>query len=167
MAEVVITRPLPGDPVARFAAAGFADVWVNPRDVRPARPELLAAIVGSRAVVATPADTLIDPEFFDAAGPRLVRGGAWRGVGPNQLLGHRVHGSTLLIVGAGRIGLATARRAVGFEVNVLYHARRRHPDLEAAPIGARGAVVDEAAFVAALRDGTIAALRGEPVPRAL
>lgn len=69
-------------------------------------------------------------------GARLVRSGGWTGVAPNLLLGHRLVGGTLLIVGAGRIGLAVARRSVGWNMRVLYVARTRHPEFEAAPIGA-------------------------------
>ena len=59
-------------------------------------------------------------------GERLVRAGAWTGWTPTQLLGTRVSGATLGIVGYGRIGQATARRAhFGFGMRVLYHSRRR------------------------------------------
>ncbi len=44
------------------------------------------------------------------------------------LLGVDVHGSTLGIVGFGRIGQAVARRAAGFGMRVLYHARHRVPE---------------------------------------
>lgn len=60
-------------------------------------------------------------------GERLVRAGAWTGWTPTQLLGTRVSGATLGIVGYGRIGRATARRAHhGFGMRILYHARREH-----------------------------------------
>jgi glyoxylate reductase len=259
--RIVITPPIPGNPRQLLVEAGFADVWENPRDEKLPRPELLAAIPGAHAVLATPADTLINGEFFDAAGPqlrivsnyavgvdnidlaeaskrgilvghtpnavteptadiawllllgaakragegeRLIRSGRWKGVAPQQLLGHRVIGKTLFIVGAGRIGLATARRSIGWDMTVLYHARSRHEEFEKPPVNARrvtlehglreadfvsvhtpltnetrhlinadrlklmkpsailvntarGAVIDEAALVEALRSGTIAA----------
>jgi lactate dehydrogenase-like 2-hydroxyacid dehydrogenase len=60
-------------------------------------------------------------------GERLVRAGAWTGWTPTQLLGTRVSGSTIGVVGYGRIGRAVARRAHhGFGMRVLYHARREH-----------------------------------------
>jgi glyoxylate reductase len=48
------------------------------------------------------------------------------------MLGQDVFGATIGIVGAGRIGAAIARRARGFNMRVLYHNRRRTPQLEAA-----------------------------------
>ena len=52
-----------------------------------------------------------------------LRAGAWRGWGINQYLGRDVHGATLGLVGFGRIGRAVARRAGGFGMQVLHHAR--------------------------------------------
>ncbi|MHC4447867.1 MAG: D-glycerate dehydrogenase, partial [Planctomycetota bacterium] len=69
--RIVITRPLPGDPLGRFAAAGFDHVWVNPRDERLSRKALLEAVRHSAAVIATPADVQINVEFFEAAGAGL------------------------------------------------------------------------------------------------
>jgi glyoxylate/hydroxypyruvate/2-ketogluconate reductase len=135
---------------------------------------------------------------------RRVRGGEWKGWRLKQWLGVDVHHATLGIFGMGRIGQAIARRAAGFEMNVLYHNRKRiAADIESrlnaryagkeellrqadfvvlqvpySPethhlIGAaelklmkptailvnstRGGVVDDAALVAALREGVIRA----------
>ncbi len=55
-----------------------------------------------------------------AEGDRLVRAGGFGGWTPTFMLGTRVHGSTLGIVGMGRIGQAMARRARGFGMHVLY-----------------------------------------------
>jgi glyoxylate reductase len=66
-----------------------------------------------------------------AEGERLVRSGEWKGWGPTSMLGHRIWGKRLGIVGMGRIGSAVARRARGFGLAVHYHNRRRvHPSLE-------------------------------------
>jgi glyoxylate reductase len=66
-----------------------------------------------------------------AEGERLVRSGKWTGWGPTTMLGHRIWGKRLGIIGMGRIGTAVARRARGFGLAVHYHNRRRvHPDLE-------------------------------------
>jgi len=64
-------------------------------------------------------------------GERLVRAGDWGGWSPTAMLGHRIYGKRLGIVGMGRIGLGLARRARGFGLSVHYHNRRRvHPDME-------------------------------------
>jgi len=58
-------------------------------------------------------------------GDRLVRAGQWRGSWSEGFLGRDVTGSTLGIVGLGRIGSAVAHRARGFALRVLYTQRRR------------------------------------------
>src|SRR5919199_3508303 len=60
-----------------------------------------------------------------AEGERLVRSGKWKGWGPTFMLGHRLWGKRLGIIGMGRIGCALARRAKGFGLSVHYHNRRR------------------------------------------
>jgi glyoxylate reductase len=70
---------------------------------------------------------------------RLVEGAqimtdpaGWPGWSPNWMLGRRITGKRLGIVGMGRIGSAVARRAKAFGMAIHYHNRRRvHPDLEA------------------------------------
>lgn len=59
-----------------------------------------------------------------------AREGHWKTWGLTTLLGEDVHQATLGIVGLGRIGQAVARRAMGFEMQVLYHSRHRHPEVE-------------------------------------
>ena len=61
-------------------------------------------------------------------GERLVRAGNWTGWAPTLMLGHRLWGKRLGIVGMGRIGQALARRAKGFGLAIHYHNRRRVPD---------------------------------------
>jgi glyoxylate reductase len=66
-----------------------------------------------------------------AEGERLVRAGKWDGWRPTALLGHRIGGKRLGIIGMGRIGTAVARRARGFNLSIHYHNRRRvSTDLE-------------------------------------
>ncbi len=66
-----------------------------------------------------------------AEGERVLRAGRWAGWSPTWMLGHRVHGKRLGIVGMGRIGRALARRARGFGLAVHYHNRHRvHPEIE-------------------------------------
>jgi len=62
---------------------------------------------------------------------RAAERGEWPGWSPNYMLGQRVHGKTLGIVGMGRIGRAVAKRASGFGLHVHYHQRTQlHPELE-------------------------------------
>ena len=63
-------------------------------------------------------------------GDAYTRAGKWGSWGPSVLLGYDVYGATLGIVGLGRIGLAVARRAKGFQMRVLYHSRERKRDVE-------------------------------------
>jgi glyoxylate reductase len=63
-----------------------------------------------------------------AEGERLIRSGSWTGWGPVSMLGHRIWGKRLGIVGMGRIGMALARRAKGFGLAVHYHNRRPVPE---------------------------------------
>ena len=63
-------------------------------------------------------------------GERLVRAGKFPGSQSNHLAGTYVYGKTLGIVGAGRIGQATARRARGFGMKLLYWGPRRKPEAE-------------------------------------
>lgn len=53
-------------------------------------------------------------------GERYVKAGQWRTWSPTALLGYDVHGATLGIIGLGRIGSAVARRAIGFQMRLLY-----------------------------------------------
>jgi glyoxylate reductase len=67
-----------------------------------------------------------------AEGERLIRSGEWGGWTPTFMLGHRIWGKRLGIIGMGRIGQAVARRARGFGLSVHYHNRRRvHAEIEA------------------------------------
>lgn len=60
-------------------------------------------------------------------GDRLTRAGEFSGWTPRNMLGHRVRGKKLGIVGMGRIGQAVARRASAFGLEVHYHNRRPVP----------------------------------------
>jgi len=62
-----------------------------------------------------------------------LRNGQWDGWKLKQFLGLDVHHATLGIFGLGRIGQVVARRAIGFEMKVIYHdVRRAAPDIEQA-----------------------------------
>ncbi len=65
------------------------------------------------------------------AGERLARSGEWNGWSPTSMLGHRITGKRLGILGMGRIGTAVARRGRGFGLSIHYHNRRRvHETIE-------------------------------------
>ena len=69
-------------------------------------------------------------------GMAKMQAGEWAGWAPDALLGTRLRGKTLGILGMGRIGQAMARRARAFGMDVHYHNRRRlHTGLET-PLGA-------------------------------
>src|SRR5579862_3988408 len=61
-------------------------------------------------------------------GEALARSGAWKGWDLDQLVGADVWGKTLGIVGFGRIGRAMARRALGFQMKVIYSDAVRAPE---------------------------------------
>jgi glyoxylate reductase len=66
-------------------------------------------------------------------GANLVPAGGFTGWSPTWMLGHRIWGKRLGIVGMGRIGQAVARRAAAFGLQIHYHNRRRvAPAIEAA-----------------------------------
>jgi glyoxylate reductase len=90
-----------------------------------------------RAVVVTNTPGVLDDATADLAfalllavrrqvveGDRLVRTGGWTGSWSEGALAEEVAGTTLGIVGLGRIGSAVARRARGFDLRVLYTKRR-------------------------------------------
>lgn len=97
-----------------------------------------------RGVVATNTPGVLDETTADFAwtlllavarrlseGEALARSGNWKGWNLDQLCGADVWGKTLGIVGFGRIGRAVARRAVGFQMKVIYTDAVRAPeDLE-------------------------------------
>ncbi|MCZ6474140.1 MAG: D-glycerate dehydrogenase, partial [SAR324 cluster bacterium] len=63
-------------------------------------------------------------------GARYVRDKQWKEWSPTLMIANDVHRKTLGIVGMGRIGQAIARRARGFDMNLLYHARSPKPEAE-------------------------------------
>lgn len=63
-----------------------------------------------------------------AEGEQILRAGQWAGWSPSGLLGHRIGGKTLGIIGMGRIGQAVALRAAPFGLSVVYHNRHRLPE---------------------------------------
>jgi len=60
----------------------------------------------------------------------FVKAGKWQSWSPLLLAGHDVHHKTIGIVGMGSIGETVAKRAKGFDMNILYHNRTRKPKEE-------------------------------------
>ncbi|OYW22680.1 MULTISPECIES: D-glycerate dehydrogenase [unclassified Sphingomonas] len=71
-----------------------------------------------------------------AEGEKLVRSGQWKGWSPGGMLGHRIGGKALGIIGMGRIGQAVALRARAFGLSIHYHNRHRLPAVLEAQLAA-------------------------------
>ncbi|MBA2781877.1 MAG: D-glycerate dehydrogenase, partial [Rubrobacteraceae bacterium] len=98
---------------------------------------------GERGVVVTNTPEVLNETTADTAfmlllaaarrlgeAERLLRSGGWDAWGPMQLTGPDVWGKKLGVVGFGRIGQAVARRARGFDMEVLYHDQYRNESAE-------------------------------------
>lgn len=70
-------------------------------------------------------------------GVELIRGGKWTGWAPTGLLGRKLGGKVLGIIGMGRIGQAVAHRARAFGLEVAYYNRKPLPDAVESMLGAR------------------------------
>jgi lactate dehydrogenase-like 2-hydroxyacid dehydrogenase len=75
-------------------------------------------------------------------GSRFVRKGRWQRWEPGLLLGGDLHGTTLGIVGLGRIGRAVARRAAGFGMRILYTGPVPKPDTDLEFLDLEGLLAD-------------------------
>ncbi len=75
-------------------------------------------------------------------GDRYARSPEFTHYDPGYMLGREAHGSTVGVIGLGRIGRQIARRAAAFDMRVLYHNRRRNPEAEAS-LGVTYAVFEE------------------------
>jgi lactate dehydrogenase-like 2-hydroxyacid dehydrogenase len=120
-------------------AAGPGLKVISNYSVRYDNVDVAAATARGIAVGNTPevlTETTADMAFalLMAAARRIVEGanyvkaGRWRTWDPNLLLGQDVHGATLGIVGMGRIGGKVARRAIGFDMEILYFDPFCDPD---------------------------------------
>ncbi|MBR7553576.1 2-hydroxyacid dehydrogenase [Allobacillus sp. GCM10007491] len=77
------------------------------------------------------------PESVD-----VIRNDEWKTWSPYMMAGSDVHQKTIGIVGMGSIGEAVAKRATGFDMNILYHNRNRKPKAEE-KLGASYASLEE------------------------
>ncbi|SFV38483.1 glyoxylate reductase [Devosia crocina] len=66
----------------------------------------------------------------------LLQNRAWAGWSPTSMLGHRLRGKALGIIGMGRIGTAVAQRARAFGLNIHYFSRQQRPLAIETPLGA-------------------------------
>jgi lactate dehydrogenase-like 2-hydroxyacid dehydrogenase len=87
-----------------------------------------------------------------AEGDAYVRAGEWKiAFGVQYFLGQDIHHATLGIIGMGRIGQAIARRAMGFDMRVLYYNRTRLPEADERKLNAtwveRDALLAQSDFV--------------------
>lgn len=76
-------------------------------------------------------------------GDRLFRAGVYPGSQSNHLAGAGVHGKTLGLIGAGRIGQAMARRASGFGMKILYADPRKLSDDDERKLGMTHMALDD------------------------
>ncbi|NGQ96956.1 D-glycerate dehydrogenase [Brevibacillus sp. SYP-B805] len=115
-------------------------------DVRAAKQK--GVIVTNTPDVLTEATADLAFALLMATGRRLIEAnrflhsGGWQTWSPYLMAGQSVYGATLGIIGMGRIGEAVARRAKGFDMNVLYHNRRPRPIAEQT-LGVRFCELDE------------------------
>ncbi|QDW67970.1 2-hydroxyacid dehydrogenase [Luteimonas granuli] len=152
-----VTDHAPGAIAAALADADGALVTLNDRigetevagasrlravaNVGVGYDNLDVAALAARGIVATNTPGVLTETTADfgfalmmAAARRIteaehwLRDGRWQGWGFHELLGAEIHGSTLGILGMGRIGQGIARRARGFGMRVLYHNRHRLPE---------------------------------------
>ncbi|MDR3332975.1 MAG: D-glycerate dehydrogenase [Synergistaceae bacterium] len=87
------------------------------------------------ALILTSARRIIEASAY-------LRAGDWKVWTPEALVGREVAGSTIGIIGLGQIGQAVAKRAHGFDMNILYYNRTRRQDVEAV-VGAKYVKIDE------------------------
>jgi glyoxylate reductase len=131
----------PGLKVISQIAVGFDNIDIQAATARGIR-------VGNTPGVLTEATADFAFSLLMAAARRIgegidyVRQGKWKTWGLTLLLGQEVHGSTLGLVGFGRIGQAVARRARGFDMKVLYTDQARMQNIEA-QLDARYCSLDE------------------------
>ena len=73
---------------------------------------------------------------------KFNRAGKFKGWDLMLFLGGDVHGKTLGIIGAGRIGTAVAKRSIGFNMKILYCDNRRNKTIESSPVNAKKVTLD-------------------------
>lgn len=119
----------PGLKVIANLAAGYDNIDIEAASRRGIwvtnTPDVLTAATADLAWALLLAVARRIPE-----GDRMVRTGDYKGWRHNLLLGSELSGKTIGIWGAGRIGQAIGRRALGFNLKVIYNNRSRKPEFE-------------------------------------
>jgi glyoxylate reductase len=111
----------------RLRVIAVAGAGTDAVDLTAAAARSIAVLSAGEALVETTADLafalILSAARMTAEAEATLRAGRWEGWGFLETFGRDVHGATLGLVGYGRIARAVARRAVGFEMTVLHHAR--------------------------------------------
>lgn len=126
---------------------GFANYAVGYNNIDIAAATKRKMAVSNTPGVLTDATADLAWSLLMSASRRIVesdtymRSSQWQGWGPMQFLGADITGATLGIIGAGRIGLAVAKRAHGFNMNILYANRSENAEFES-EVGAKKVELD-------------------------
>ena len=147
---IVANEPVPFDLLPKLRIVANFGVGYDRIDL---------AVCAERGIVVTNTPGVLDAATADLAfalilatrrrvveGDRIIREGRWGRSWSESLLAEELAGSTLGVVGLGRIGTAVARRARGFDLRVLY-AQRRRVDTELAEFRELDALLAEADVV--------------------
>jgi glyoxylate reductase len=131
--EEVMEEAGPQLKVISNLAVGFDNIDVNAATRRKIpvgnTPEVLTDATADFAFALLMAVARRIPE-----GERYIHAGKWQTWGPMVLLGGELTGATLGLIGFGRIGKAMARRALGFDMRVIYYdpkESKSYPELNA------------------------------------
>ncbi|MEX2479781.1 MAG: D-glycerate dehydrogenase [Gammaproteobacteria bacterium] len=124
-----VTAEVIGDGSGRARILGNFGVGYNHIDIEAARAAGIAVTNTPHVLTDCTADLALTLMLMLARrageGERVVRAGTWSGWNPTQLLGSRLSGKVLGLIGFGRIAQAVARRAhFGFGMRILFHTPR-------------------------------------------
>ena len=128
-ALLVANEPVPVDLLPELKLVANFGVGYDRLGIEELRPRGIAVANTPGVLSAATADLtfalILAVRRRVVEGDARVRRGEWRGSWADGFLAEELTGSTLGIIGLGRIGQAVARRAQGFELRVLYAQRTR------------------------------------------